>query len=258
MPRPGRRRGSPARARRRGGGAVSGTARAASASTVPRKAAVPSDISVTSLGEAAQLVEPLRRPQHRGAVLGARGDQLAHGGGRLGVEVVGGLVDQQHRRVGEQRAGDREPLLHAVRPAVDGIVAAVGEADVGQHRAGAGVGRLLAHPVQAGEEREVLDAGDALVGRAVARRARGRPSRAGRAGPWRRRCPATRTVPAVGSTSPASVRSSVVLPAPLGPSSAWISPGWTERSMPAIAARWPNRRSRPRTSIAGAPSASCG
>ena len=178
------------------------------------------------VGEAAQLVEPLRGPEDRRAALGrAVGDQLAHGGGGLGVEVVRGLVDQQHRRLGEQRAGDREPLLHAVRPAADGVVAAVGQADVGEHGAGTRVGGLLAHPVQAGEEREVLDAGDALVGRAVARRARGRPSRAAPRGPLAASMPTTRTVPAVGSTRPASVRSSVVLPAPFGPSSAWISPG---------------------------------
>jgi hypothetical protein len=60
--------------------------------------------------------------------------------------------------------------------------------------------------------------------------------------PWRaRRCSGTwrvasfqRTWPVVGRSSPASVSSVVVLPAPLGPSSATISPGSTAMSISRI------------------------
>jgi hypothetical protein len=122
-------------------------------------------------GEAADLVDALGGPQHGGAV--ARGeprDQRADPLGALGVEVVRGLVDEQDGRRGEQRAGDREALLHAVRPAADRAARRLGEADVLQHLAGARDGGALAHAVQAREEDEVLETGDAQVERAVAGR----------------------------------------------------------------------------------------
>ena len=88
-------------------------------------------------GEAADLVDPLRRPQDGGAAAGEAGDQRADALGALGVEVVGGLVDEQDGRRGQQRAGDREALLHAVRPGADGTAGGLGEPDVLEHLAGA-------------------------------------------------------------------------------------------------------------------------
>ena len=48
-------------------------------------------------------------------------------------------------------------------------------------------------------------------------------------------CPATVAEPDVGVSSVVSMRSVVVLPAPLGPSTATSSPGWICRSMPRTA-----------------------
>jgi len=60
--------------------------------------------------------------------------------------------------------------------------------------------------------------------------------------------PATRTVPAVGRSIPASTRSKVVFPDPFGPTSPTISPAPTTSSTPASARRPPKRRSSAFTS----------
>src|SRR5215207_5810260 len=60
-----------------------------------------------------------------------------------------------------------------------------------------------------------------------------------------------RTVPACGLSIPSTRRMSVVLPAPLSPTIAWISPGAMERSMPCTPAPPGNSRTRPRASSRG-------
>src|SRR5687767_1260835 len=56
--------------------------------------------------------------------------------------------------------------------------------------------------------------------------------------------PSRCTAPEVGAISPASMRSAVVLPAPLGPSSAKISPGFSSNETSSTAVRSPKRRVR--------------
>ena len=68
-----------------------------------------------------------------------------------------------------------------------------------------------------------------------------------------RRIPSMVTDPLVGAISPASIRIVVVLPAPLGPSSATISPCATSRLTSSTAMRAPKRRLRPRAAITGSP-----
>src|SRR5262245_25492643 len=77
-----------------------------------------------------------------------------------------------------------------------------------------------------------------------------------RARPRRARCGVSSRVtsssakwikPASDRRSPASWPMSVVLPAPLGPMIACVSPGATSRSMPSLASRPPKRLMRPRT-----------
>src|SRR5213593_356049 len=58
--------------------------------------------------------------------------------------------------------------------------------------------------------------------------------------------PANRMAPASGRRSPASCPMSVVLPAPLGPMIAWVSPRTTSRSTRSLASRPPKRLLRPR------------
>src|SRR6266403_706936 len=63
--------------------------------------------------------------------------------------------------------------------------------------------------------------------------------------------PANRIVPASGARSPESWPISVVLPAPLGPMIASVSPSATSRSTPSVATRPPKRLVRPRTASSG-------
>src|SRR5512135_2091925 len=62
--------------------------------------------------------------------------------------------------------------------------------------------------------------------------------------------PPTSASPALGRSTPASMRSAVVLPAPSGPTSPNSSPGATSNVRPSTAVRSSNRRVRPRSEIA--------
>ena len=151
---------------------------------------------------------------------------------QLGVEARGRLVEHEHRRVGQQRAGDRDPLaLAAGQPAA--ALAELGVVAVRQR------GDEL---VRVGGARRRLDLGRRLAsGRAVARCCRAR-CRAARASPAaaaprcarseassssRRSCPSSRTTPRSGSPKRSSIRAIVDLPAPEAPTSATRSPGAT-------------------------------
>ena len=54
-------------------------------------------------------------------------EQVEDVGGRRRVEVAGRLVGQQQRRFGDQRAGDRHPLLLAARQLARPVLGAVGQ-----------------------------------------------------------------------------------------------------------------------------------
>jgi hypothetical protein len=60
-----------------------------------------------------------------------------------------------------------------------------------------------------------------------------------------------RTSPAESGSSPSSTRTSVVLPEPLGPSTATNSPGATSRSSSAHSVRFPKLTLAPRSESAG-------
>ena len=57
----------------------------------------------------------MARHQHGGAVGGEVPDQLADLAGALGVEAVGGFVEDQQVPGLQQRCGEPEPLFHAQR-----------------------------------------------------------------------------------------------------------------------------------------------
>ena len=63
---------------------------------------------------------------------------------------------------------------------------------------------------------------------------------------WGSRCPTKSMVPSSGVTTPRSMNSVVVLPAPFGPSKATRSPVWTSRLTPATAISPRNRFTKPR------------
>ncbi len=133
----------------------------------------------------------------------------ADGGARRRVEVVGGLVEQQQvvpagdelgqRQLGLLAAGERAGVL-------EGLVAGEAEhAEQGPEPLVVGRSAMAPHVVEHG-------------------RARLRCPRApGRSSPADTLCP-KRTSPASGSVTPARIRSSVVLPAPLRPMTSRRSP----------------------------------
>ena len=71
------------------------------------------------VGDGVDLGEQVRGEQHRAAAIGEVAQQLAHPAHPLRVEAVGGLVEDQHLGVAEQRVREAEPLAHAERVLTD-------------------------------------------------------------------------------------------------------------------------------------------
>src|SRR5207237_10858694 len=78
-------------------------------------------------------------------------DDVAAGGA---VEVGGGLVGEHERRLADQRAGDRYPLLLSARELRRPVTRAIGQADLSQRRAHA---RAAVATVARLDEQRVLD-----------------------------------------------------------------------------------------------------
>ena len=76
------------------------------------------------------------------------------------VEPVGRFVEDQQLRVGEQAAGDSEPLAHSERVALDALVGAVREACPGE---GAVDSAVRLGPTRRGDDLEVLATGEEAV-----------------------------------------------------------------------------------------------
>ena len=86
-------------------------------------------------GRAGREVVVVRGDDHRRAVLGGEpGEQVDHVGARLRVEVAGRLVGEDHPRLDDERARDRDALLLAAGELARQVAGAVGEADLGEQR----------------------------------------------------------------------------------------------------------------------------
>ena len=112
------------------------------------------------------------------------------------VQTGRGLVEEQHRRAGDQRAGQVEPASHASGVALHRAVARLRQVEALQQLAGALLGALDAQVVEAADHLQVLGAGEVVVdggvlagrpdvGAQPARVARRRRTRR----PWRARRP---------------------------------------------------------------------
>jgi hypothetical protein len=66
------------------------------------------------LADAGQLRQDVAGDDERLALLGEIEQHLAHFDARLGIEPVGRLVEDEHLRIVQERAGDGHALLHAV------------------------------------------------------------------------------------------------------------------------------------------------
>ena len=71
----------------------------------------------------------------------------------LRVEAVGGLVEDEHRRLAEQGGGQAEALAHAEREPADTSTSVLGHADLGQRI----VDPLRRQPGRRSEDAEVID-----------------------------------------------------------------------------------------------------
>ena len=148
----------------------------------------------------------------------------------LGVQGAGGLVEQQDRRVADQRAGDGEALALAAGEGLGALARAGCRSPAAGRRGSPRPGRRVA-AARSSLRRGVL-AAEAQVVAAPSRRTAARPGppapcgrapRPGRRRAGRRRRGAPRR-PA-GRRSAAAGGSTVLLPAPEGPTSATRSPG---------------------------------
>jgi hypothetical protein len=106
------------------------------------------------VAQAFGLLQAVGGEEDRHAALAEPVDQLVDvvGGGR--VQAGGGLVEEQHLRVGQQRPGQGDPLAQALGQGAAGVVGPAGQAGgpQGAVYAAARAGRL----VQVGEAFEVL------------------------------------------------------------------------------------------------------
>ena len=86
------------------------------------------------------LGEQVTRKEHRPTLRGETTHRHPHPGDAIRVEAVQRLVEEDHRRVTEQCAGQRETLAHPHRVAADAAVGGRLEVDRSQHLADPAVG----------------------------------------------------------------------------------------------------------------------
>ena len=143
--------------------------------------------------------------------------QAEHPLARRGVEAVGRLVEEQQLRAVGDRLGELGELLHAERVGLELAVARLAEADVEQRLV-----RPLERRAGAAGPRARPSCARSAPPRGPTRRSRSpacsRGARAPRAARSRCRGRGRAPLPAEGRWKPRRVLSSVVLPAPLGPS----------------------------------------
>ena len=195
---------------------------------------------VDGLGD---LREHVARDKDRPPLARERAQEVAEPADSLRVEAVGGLVEDEHLGIAEQRRCEAEALAHPERVALHAPPARLSpcrparaprrRVTAGCHRPAASTRRWF-RPERPGARRT---------------------SRAGRrpVGPaGRARDTACRErwfVPAVGRTSPRIARIVVDFPAPFGPRKPVIVPGFTENVRSSTASVEPNRLLSPTTSI---------
>ncbi len=201
------------------------------------------------VGQRVGLLQVLRGQQHGRAV----GDQAAHDAPHVlalgGVEAGRRLVEEDDRRAGRRgsRRGPGGGACRRSRCARGGRRRRRGRTSRAARCARACASRRLrssSAPISSRFWRPVSSSStDAYWPvRPICSRTR--------AGSCATSWPATKALPSSASSSVARMRTAVVLPAPLGPSTPCTVPGRTARSTPSSAWVFPKRLRRPRASIA--------
>ena len=186
------------------------------------------------VGEQDRLVDVVGDQQDRGPVAGAQLlDEGVHPHPGQGVEGAERLVEQQQLGLADQRPGQRRPLGLAARQGLGPVVLVAGQARP----------RRSAWPAPGVGDRR-------RRGRAPRCRARRPTAAGGRPGTRPSAARARGRRPSAPASSPARIRSSVVLPEPDRPSRATNSPAPMSRSMPRRTERSPKSRRRSSTATA--------
>ena len=197
-----------------------------------------------AVGERVRLLEVLGGQQQRDAVVDERADRRPHDLAAARIEPGGRLVEHEHVRGVDQARGEVDAAALAAGQVLDEPVAELVDREPLDQLVGDGGRLAAAAPAQPRHQHEVLARGEVLVERGELAGQRdqrlGRPPRRARRR-GRRRGPSRRP----GASSVASIRTVVVLPAPLGPSSDTTVPVSTRRSRSATAVNSPKRLVRP-------------
>ena len=118
-------------------GSVARTERPAASARISRPAAVGHDPALADqhdpVGVLVGLLEVVRREQHRPALLGVAPDGGPEGTAALDVHAGGRLVEEQQRRVRQQRHREPQPLLLTARALGHLAVGDAGDAGVLEH-----------------------------------------------------------------------------------------------------------------------------
>ena len=223
---------------------------ASSSSRAPCAAISPAADDHQLVGDRLDLGEQVGGEQHGAAAVGEVAQQAAHPAHPLRVEPVGGLVEDQHLRLADQRVGDARAA--------------------GACRASTGARACARRPCRARRARAARRR-DAAARPSAGRTARAPRGRGGRGAGRRRRAgrrraargwgaprtgrPARLSCPACGSESPQIIRIVVVLPAPLGPRNPVTVPGSQRNETSETTVRPPSRFVSPCASIMATASA---
>ena len=120
-----------------------------------------------SVGELLDLVEVLAGDEHAGAAFGDLGDEVPQLEAAAWVEAGGGFVEEQERRFADQRGAEVEPAPHPTRVGAHPALGGVGEPERVDQRGAAGATVVIAEPVEAADQLEVLAPCQQLVDRRV-------------------------------------------------------------------------------------------
>ena len=167
---------------------------------------------------------------------------------RMGIEPGIGLVEEDQLRLVEESPREGEPLLHAAGEALHQVVAPIPEAHLAEPRRDPLLQRL--QPVEAAVEPEVL--GGAQTGVEIALMGEDADAAAPAVLRVGDRLAGDEDLAAGGAERPASMRRSVVLPAPFGPKRVRNCPAASENPTPRTAGWGPYHFSSPRASMTGA------
>src|SRR3954451_20438163 len=119
------------------------------------------------VGEQVRLVEVLRSEEKRRPTRDEVFDHLPHVSASAGVQAGRRLIEEEHWRVSDERAGEVEPTSHPSGVPARDAAAGVVEPKLLEQLAGPLLAAPTAEVVQAADHDQVLEAGEILVDRGV-------------------------------------------------------------------------------------------